>query len=201
MALAVNRTTLVHRQTRRMKHNALHGWASAASIPELTPTQWATLRRQLRRLGGDRKAISAITWEEALPTTGGTVGGGTQPRSIFLCQVESADHYANEMRRTRLNRRELEITSIPVNRPARLAQLGVDIEDVLWAVRRTHFPTGQSRPKESRSSKSRQNQYDALMTGESTTEESEEDTTPTSSSPSSPSPRVPVTRTPRITQR
>ncbi len=199
VALAANREKLVHRQTRRVKRNALHGWASAASIPELTPNQWATLRRHLRRLSGDHKAISAITWwEEARPTT---VGGETQPRKIFLCQVASADHHADEMRRTRLNRRELEITSIPVNRPARLAQLGVDIEDVLWAVRRTHFPTGQSRPKESRSSKSRQNQYDALMTGESTTEESEEDTTPTSSSPSSPSPRVPATRTPRITQR
>ncbi|KAK3252750.1 hypothetical protein CYMTET_37967 [Cymbomonas tetramitiformis] len=127
----------------RVKRASLHRWSKGAAVPELTPSQWATLRRRLRRLGGQQKTVAAITWE-----TPGTTDRSTPSRWMCMSQAATVDLHVQRLQRKHLERQEVEVTVVPVNRPAKLALLGVDIEEALRVLRHTHFREDPPDPPE-----------------------------------------------------
>ncbi|KAK3258014.1 hypothetical protein CYMTET_32928 [Cymbomonas tetramitiformis] len=180
----------------RVKRASLHRWSKGAAVPELTPSQWATLRRRLRRLGGQQKTVAAITWE-----TPGTTDRSTPSRRMCMSQAATVDLHVQRLQRKHPERQEVEVTIVQVNRPAKLALLGVDIEEVLRVLRHTHFREDSPDPPElGRSFKptSTWNQYSIL-----TTDDSEDTSAEVSEDPTS----TPLTlrnvqaRAPRPTQR
>ncbi|KAK3276162.1 hypothetical protein CYMTET_15751 [Cymbomonas tetramitiformis] len=60
-------TRFAVQRKQHVRRKALHEWAALTDIPDVTPNQWATLRKHLRRLSGKENAIAAITWEARSP--------------------------------------------------------------------------------------------------------------------------------------
>ncbi|KAK3235761.1 hypothetical protein CYMTET_54026 [Cymbomonas tetramitiformis] len=56
-------TTFAVQREQHVKREVLHEWSALTDTPDVTPKQWATLRRHLRRLCGQEDSIAAITWE------------------------------------------------------------------------------------------------------------------------------------------
>ncbi|KAK3234471.1 hypothetical protein CYMTET_55278 [Cymbomonas tetramitiformis] len=89
---------------------------------------------------------------------------------MCMSQAATVDLHVQRLQRNHPERQEVEVTIVPVNRPAKLALLGVDIEEVLRVLRHTHFRENPPDPPELvRSFKptSTWNQYAILTTDDS----------------------------------
>ena len=182
-AFAIKCRKFVALRDQRVKRAAVHRWSEGVDILQLTPSQWAILRRRLRHLAGQHKVVAAITWE-----TLDAAGRVSPSRKLYLSQAATVEFHVQRLQREHPERQEIEVTTIPYNRPAKLAQLGVDIEEVLWTLKRTRL-TGATRsdslePRRSSKPASTRNRYAALSTDDgedSTIEVENEDSTPTPS--------------------
>jgi hypothetical protein len=124
-------TTFAAQREQHVKREVLHEWSALTDTPDVTPRQWATLRRHLRRLCGQEDSIVAITWEVQLRTKSGE-RRVIPSRGLLLSHVTSASQHYHHLHSARPL-----VTTIPANRPARLVRLGVSIEDVIKTLRRT----------------------------------------------------------------
>ncbi|KAK3247926.1 hypothetical protein CYMTET_42602 [Cymbomonas tetramitiformis] len=118
-----------------------------------------------------------------------------------MSQAATVDFQVQRLQRKHPERQEVGTTIVPVNRPAKLASLGVDIEEVLRVLKHTHFneiPSDSPEPARSFKSTSTRNYYAILTTDESedTGADGDEDPTPTP-----PTQRNAPSQAPRPTQR
>ncbi|KAK3264499.1 hypothetical protein CYMTET_26762 [Cymbomonas tetramitiformis] len=170
------------------QRKAFREWATLTDIPVVTPNQWATLRRHLRRLSGKEDAVAAMTWEVHLKTKGGE-RLVIPSRGLLLSHVATAGHHCHHLTRA-------VVTIIPANRPAILVRLGVDVEDVIRTLRRTSTLEVYV-PQQGVRSVLDRNPYDALSSEDDLTTDAEDDGPVCAPPPS----RSKAPATPRPTQR
>ncbi|KAK3265752.1 hypothetical protein CYMTET_25608 [Cymbomonas tetramitiformis] len=185
-------TTFAVQREQHVKREVLHEWSALTDTPDVTPKQWATLRRHLRRLCGQEDSIAAITWEVQLRTKSGEQRV-IPSRGLLLSHVTSTSHHYHHLHSARPL-----VTTIPANRPARLVRLlGVSVEDVIKTLRRTNT-LGASVQQHGVQSVPSRNPYGVLSSEDDSTID-EEDVHSADSAPHPP--RSKASSAPRPTQR
>ncbi|KAK3289070.1 hypothetical protein CYMTET_3476 [Cymbomonas tetramitiformis] len=184
-------TTFAVQREQHVKREVLHEWSALTDTPDVTPKQWATLRRHLRRLCGQEDSIAAITWEVQLRTKSGEQRV-IPSRGLLLSHVTSASHHYHHLHSARPL-----VTTIPANRPARLVRLGVSVEEVIKTLRRT-TTLGASVQQHGVQSVPGRNPYGVLSSEDDSTID-EEDVHSADSAPQPP--RSKASSAPRPTQR
>ncbi|KAK3286467.1 hypothetical protein CYMTET_5969 [Cymbomonas tetramitiformis] len=184
-------TTFAVQREQHVKREVLHEWSALTDTPDVTPKQWATLRRHLRRLCGQEDSIAAITWEVQLRTKSGEQRV-IPSRGLLLSHVTSASHHCHHLHSARPL-----VTTIPANRPARLVRLGVSVEEVIKTLRRT-TTLGASVQQHGVQSVPSRNPYGVLSSEDDSTID-EEDVHSADSAPQPP--RSKASSAPRPTQR